>query len=43
MKMGKTNVIKDSKRILVTGCPLGEATDKIINTIRRKWRRSGSL
>ncbi|EJP6473986.1 2-hydroxyacyl-CoA dehydratase [Clostridium botulinum] len=32
-EMGKTNVPKDSKRILVTGCPLGEATDKIINTI----------
>ncbi|EKO1914213.1 2-hydroxyacyl-CoA dehydratase [Clostridium botulinum] len=32
-EMGKTNVAKDSKRILVTGCPLGEATDKIINTI----------
>lgn len=31
--MGKTNVSKDAKRILITGCPLGEATDKIINNI----------
>ncbi|EPY2272624.1 double-cubane-cluster-containing anaerobic reductase [Clostridium sporogenes] len=30
---GKTNVPKDAKRILITGCPLGEATDKIINNI----------
>ncbi|WP_251862183.1 double-cubane-cluster-containing anaerobic reductase [Clostridium sp. Marseille-Q2269] len=31
--MGNTNVPKNAKRILITGCPLGEATDKIINTI----------
>lgn len=30
---GERKVLKDAKRILVTGCPLGEATEKIIKAI----------
>lgn len=32
-KKGERPVSKDSKRILVTGCPLGESTEKIIKAI----------
>jgi benzoyl-CoA reductase/2-hydroxyglutaryl-CoA dehydratase subunit BcrC/BadD/HgdB len=32
-KKGERKVSNSAKRILVTGCPLGEATDKIINLI----------
>ncbi len=32
---GEKKVSSSAKRILVTGCPLGESTDKIINTIEQ--------
>ena len=32
---GKEKVSKNAKRILVTGCPLGESTEKIINAIEK--------
>ncbi|NMM63235.1 2-hydroxyacyl-CoA dehydratase [Clostridium sp. P21] len=34
-KKGENKVLSSAKRILVTGCPLGESTDKIINTIEQ--------
>ncbi|NLU08987.1 MAG: 2-hydroxyacyl-CoA dehydratase [Clostridiales bacterium] len=32
---GKEKVSKNAKRILVTGCPLGESTEKIINAVEK--------